>query len=155
MKNQQVMYQDLKCIWMASNVVEYKLCDKNFDCETCSFDKVIRNYSFDNDSSEKPLSNVVEIILNKLKEISFDEKLIYLRNGLIIKRIFPNTFYLGINPLFHSFLDCVSSLKECEAGKYILKEQAVVQFNSDWGNITITAPMNFLMYDRVNFPTLT
>ncbi len=149
MKNLNAIYHDLKCIWMASDVVEYKLCDKNFECENCSFDKVIRNNSFDNDSLGKPLFTVTEIILKNLKEICFDEKIAYLRNGLIIKKIFGNTFYLGINPLFHSFLDCVSSLKECDAGKYVLKEQPVIQFFGDWGDIAITSPMQFLMYDRM------
>ncbi len=149
MKNEFAMYQDLKCIWMASSVVEYKLCDKNFDCENCSFDKVIRNYSFSNNFPEKPLYNAAEIVLTKLKEINYDNKLIYLHNSIIIKRIFANTFYLGISPILNSFLDRVSSLKECDTGKYILKDQPIIQFISDWGDITITAPMNFLMYDRM------
>jgi glycine cleavage system H lipoate-binding protein len=27
-----------KCIWMEAGVVSYKLCDNNFDCQTCSYD---------------------------------------------------------------------------------------------------------------------
>jgi glycine cleavage system H lipoate-binding protein len=32
----------LKCIWMSAGIVNYKLCDHNFECETCEFDKVMQ-----------------------------------------------------------------------------------------------------------------
>ena len=28
-----------KCIWMEAGVVSYKLCDNNFDCQTCTYDQ--------------------------------------------------------------------------------------------------------------------
>lgn len=40
-------YQDQKnrppnCIWMDAGVIAYYLCDRNFDCDRCPFDKVVR-----------------------------------------------------------------------------------------------------------------
>ena len=34
---------ELRCVWMDAGVVEYKLCDRRFQCETCPFDEVIRS----------------------------------------------------------------------------------------------------------------
>lgn len=31
-----------KCIWMASGVVTYKLCDFEYNCEACPFDQALR-----------------------------------------------------------------------------------------------------------------
>lgn len=31
-----------KCIWMEAGVVSYKLCDNNFDCQTCSYDHAMQ-----------------------------------------------------------------------------------------------------------------
>jgi len=31
-----------KCVWMASGVVTYKLCDFQYNCEACPFDQAIR-----------------------------------------------------------------------------------------------------------------
>jgi hypothetical protein len=31
-----------KCVWMASGVVTYKLCDFEYNCELCPFDQVLR-----------------------------------------------------------------------------------------------------------------
>jgi glycine cleavage system H lipoate-binding protein len=32
----------LKCVWMVSGTISYKLCDREFDCESCPFDQAIR-----------------------------------------------------------------------------------------------------------------
>lgn len=32
----------LKCVWMLAGVVDYKLCDHNYECEQCAFDRAIR-----------------------------------------------------------------------------------------------------------------
>jgi glycine cleavage system H lipoate-binding protein len=34
--------QPMKCIWMTAGVVQYKLCDYQYDCENCGFDRAIR-----------------------------------------------------------------------------------------------------------------
>lgn len=33
----------VKCWWMLGGVVAYKLCDRNYECEGCSFDQAIAN----------------------------------------------------------------------------------------------------------------
>ncbi|MBN2364616.1 MAG: hypothetical protein EH225_00565 [Calditrichaeota bacterium] len=32
----------LKCIWMTAGVVNYKLCDQNFECDKCEFNRVMQ-----------------------------------------------------------------------------------------------------------------
>ncbi|MBI3950490.1 MAG: hypothetical protein HY314_08560 [Acidobacteria bacterium] len=32
----------LKCVWMLAGVVDYKLCDREYDCERCPFDTALR-----------------------------------------------------------------------------------------------------------------
>jgi hypothetical protein len=31
-----------KCVWMASGVVTYKLCEFEYNCEACPFDQALR-----------------------------------------------------------------------------------------------------------------
>jgi glycine cleavage system H lipoate-binding protein len=33
---------EIYCVWMDAGLVDYKLCDRNYDCEQCPFDNVIR-----------------------------------------------------------------------------------------------------------------
>jgi hypothetical protein len=32
----------LKCVWMLAGVVDYKLCDRQYDCEHCPLDSALR-----------------------------------------------------------------------------------------------------------------
>lgn len=151
--NQRNTYETLKCIWMASQVVEYKLCDKKFDCENCPFDEVFRNFS---DEKVAPLNegtNVAKIISNKLRSIEYDTKLIYLKNNLIAKKIFHNTFYLGINPILISFLDTVNTVMAYEQGKTILHGEDIIRIFGAWGTVSLSAPMDLSVYDKVCDPT--
>ncbi|MDY0082451.1 MAG: hypothetical protein RBR74_04655, partial [Ignavibacteriaceae bacterium] len=65
-------YEMLKCIWMTSGVIDYKLCDNNFDCENCPFDKVIRNLSDEKDTKLGGIVNAFNSILNKLQNTKFE-----------------------------------------------------------------------------------
>ncbi len=145
-------YETLKCIWMASQVIEYKLCDNQFDCENCPFDKVMRNLLDEKETQTTDISNIVNTISNKLRSIKFDNKIIYLKNNLIAKEICNDTFYLGINPILISFLDSVSSISISECRKNILTDQQVIQILGDWGTISLSAPINFMIYDLLDFP---
>jgi len=33
---------DLECVWMWAGIVTYKLCDCNYECEHCSFDRAMK-----------------------------------------------------------------------------------------------------------------
>ncbi len=35
----------LKCVWMLAGVVDYKLCDRDYECERCPFDRALREWT--------------------------------------------------------------------------------------------------------------
>lgn len=146
-------YEMLKCIWMTSGVIDYKLCDNNFDCENCPFDKVIRNLSYEKETQLSVIVNDANTIFNKLQSIKYDNNIIYLKNNLIAKEICANTFYLGINPILVSFLDNVNSMMIDECRKNISVGQQIIKINGDWGSFSISSPINFLIYNIVGDPT--
>ncbi len=43
-----------KCVWMKTGLVSYKLCDKNYHCDACPFDRAMRNGGSDA-ASESPM----------------------------------------------------------------------------------------------------
>ena len=147
-------FQDLKCIWMSSSIVEYKLCDKEFDCENCQFDKVIRNLAVDSKQqtslNENPVS-ILDSLMKKVKNQVCEPKNIYLRSQLMVKHLFADTYYLGINPLILTFLDNINCVKDAGRQGYILKNQALFRVEGEWGYITFTSPMNFTLLDKLNF----
>ncbi len=152
-KFKNTYYESMKCIWMASQVVEYKLCDNNFDCENCPFDKVMRNYLDVKKTKPNEITNIANTISSSLNSIKYDNQIIYLKNNLIAKQICPNTFYFGINPIFISFLDTISSMTISECNKSLVTGQDIIQISGVWGSVSLSAPMNFLIYDLVGDPT--
>ncbi|PIQ09253.1 MAG: hypothetical protein COW71_07365 [Ignavibacteriales bacterium CG18_big_fil_WC_8_21_14_2_50_31_20] len=146
-------YEMLKCIWMTSGVIDYKLCDNNFDCENCHFDKVIRNLSNEKETQFNGIVNDANTIFNKLQNIKYDNNIIYLKNNLIAKEICTNTFYLGINPILVSFLDNVNSMMIDECKKSISVGQQIIQINGYWGSVSISSPINFLIYNKIDDST--
>jgi hypothetical protein len=146
-------YEMLQCIWMTSGVIDYKLCDNNFDCENCQFDKVIRNLSNKKETKFNGIVNDADTISNKLQSIKYDNNIIYLKNNLIAKEICTNTFYLGINPILVSFLYNVNSMIIDECRKNISVGQQIIQIKGDWGSVNISSPINILIYNKVGDPT--
>jgi glycine cleavage system H protein len=42
-KHQVIPEHENKCAWMGTGLISYKLCTHNYHCETCMFDRVMRN----------------------------------------------------------------------------------------------------------------
>jgi len=147
-------YQDLQCIWMSSQVVDYKLCDKSFDCENCQFDKVIRNLSVEtkqkNYYGDTTGVSILDSVMQKVKSQAYEPKYVYLKNQLVVKHLFANTYYLGIDPSILSFFDNINLVKDGGHQGYILKNQALFRVEGEWGYMTFTSPMNFTLLDKLN-----
>ena len=142
-------YEKLKCIWMASNVIEYKLCDNNFDCENCLFDKAMKNLI--NLAPEKHSSkNVISTISQKLHELKYDKNTIYINNSLIVKELCRDTFYLGINPILECFLDYEYSVDINESRKDFHKGEKFISISGDWGEFSISSPIDLMVYDKMD-----
>jgi hypothetical protein len=145
---------EFNCIWMASNTIDYQMCENEFDCENCTFDKILRNLVF-KDSSKNQSGMVLnetdflDKIISKLEDSKLDSKLIYLKNDLVIKHLFANIYYLGINPVTLSLLDSIKSIKDYMKKVYFNVDQTIVILEGDWGQITIKAPMSFLLLDKL------
>lgn len=145
-------FQMLKCIWMSSGVVDYKLCDNNFDCENCLYDNGIRKIQGTANNAAESVTGIISEILNKMAGITFDSKIIYLKNHLIARQILPDNYYLGIDPVLISFIDHPDVTMELGTQSNISSEQVIMNFSGEWGKFTLTSPINYFNYDYVNNP---
>ncbi len=148
-------FQELKCIWMTSGLVDYKLCDMSFECEDCQFDKVMRNAPSARRNSQLHIEkekekNAIDSAIEHLTKDNFEDGIIYLKNSIMLKHLFDNTYYLGINSVALSFMDNINSIQNFEQGNYILKDKAIFRFTGDWGSVTIPSPMNFFLLDMLS-----
>lgn|SRR5690606_516876 len=151
-------YAGRECIWITSELVSYKLCDKNYDCEHCEFDKVIRNLSaklteedIKNDSQS---GNLIERIIKRIEKENFSSNIIYLQNQLVIKNLFGDVYYIGINPVVHYLLDDFSYLRDFNS-RDIKREQIIFTIEGNWGIKQFISPINFSIIEKINFSHFT
>jgi hypothetical protein len=147
---------EFDCIWMTSNIIDYQACKKNFDCENCTLDKILKNLgSVENLKSRGNIilngTDFLDKIIGKLEATNLDPKLIYLKNDLVLKHLFANIYYLGINPVILNLLDNIGSVKDYMKKVYFNTGQTIVVLNGSWGELPVKAPMSFLLLDKLNW----
>jgi len=145
-------FRDMKCIWMDSGLVNYKLCDKDFNCDACEFDRVFRNIAAKTEAKNIPQHNnadIVDKLVKRIENVNYDNKLIYLRNQLVMKNLFGNAYYIGINPMLLYLLDDYRDVHEFHSNE-IKKNQIVLTFEGGWGFKQFVSPINFLIIEKVN-----
>jgi hypothetical protein len=143
---------DLKCIWMTSKLVSYKLCDREFDCENCEFDKVFRNLSTRGNETmlEDNLKNdLLDNMIKRIEDEHFDNNSIYLKNQLVVKKLFGNAYYLGINPIILLLLESVDCIKELPAND-VKKGKAIFSLEGEWGQKEFISPFNFMIIGKIS-----
>jgi hypothetical protein len=136
-------YKNMMCVWMSSGVVEYKLCDRKFDCENCQFDKVIRNKISTEQKNDYYSFDIIDEVINKINNEAYDSRYTYLNNFMMLKYLFVSKYYIGFSPLTSFLLDNVEISSLCSRGRNILKGNPMLKLNWEWGSIEIEAPFDF------------
>ena len=153
--NSNSFSKDQKCIWMESNLVAYKLCEHNYDCENCQFDSVMRNIAVENSNSDETIvkENLIENVISKIEDEKYSDRNIYLENQLILKHLFDNAYYLGINPILINLLDNVKSITLMRSSNYYEREDVIIKIKGDWGEKEFKTPIKFMLMDQINLST--
>lgn len=114
---------DDKCIWMAAGVVRYKLCDREFECDDCPFDRELRRTTSSNDSpSHSPIGEMIAsersnddpeslALFDHLKSIPIRSDYLYSSNHIWARHDDASGMTLGLDafavrilPRRHSFI---------------------------------------------------
>jgi hypothetical protein len=143
-----------QCIWMDAEVIRYKLCNLNYDCENCLFDKVMRNDNFESirfhyEHSTVRERDLIDHKISAVKEARIPKGNIYLKNNLIVKKLLGKTYYLGLTPLAYTLLENVAGFNYCRDNMVVKSGDPVVQFIGDWGSIKIFSPLKFYCLGRL------
>ncbi|MDD8017828.1 MAG: hypothetical protein PHP42_05610 [Bacteroidota bacterium] len=103
------------CVWMDAGLVNYKLCDKNFECESCEFDKIMRtqHHPFseravmqseptvtrfvDQEMTDKVEDVIVTQLIRPLQNISLPDDRMYFRNHTWLQRMDDGSYKIGVD----------------------------------------------------------
>lgn len=139
-------FDDIKCIWMKNGAIDYKICDKNFECEKCDFDKHML-------SELKIKGNVQEEIDNMFgvgqHTVSFTHPYYHFCGGLMVRNFLANNYYLGLEPFIVKFIDRHSLIKYCNSNKNIKKGEPILNIGNGWGEVNVLSPFGFNFIEKL------
>lgn len=152
MNYQNNSYNNLKCIWMAGNLVDYKLCDKNFECDNCQFDKAMRNTSFRQNQDDRigvsKIENTIQQLIDNIGKEELKRDYFYLNSHLLLKNLFSNTYYIGFTPLANYILDNSFNIEYCNENDKVKTGQVLFRVKGEWGSVEISSPLDFTLLGK-------
>ena len=137
-------YDEVKCIWADSGIIGYKLCDKNFDCENCELDKVLRKtasvYTEAEESGKKP-NNIIAEVTSEINSLKFDKHYVSLKNYLCLKNLFGDKYFIGISPLLYSLFYKSEGSFNCVKEYTVNAGEKIAEISGNWGSNDIASPI--------------
>lgn len=167
-KNRVVPESELLCIWMDAGLISYKLCDRNYDCENCPFDIVMRQHSGSTKSpsaapqkegtqrmTTRCISNYdyLPAILNSffapLLARPIPDDRMYSQGHLWILQEKPNIFTIGIDHIVSHFLKSMQEIVFPQLHTALSTASPCIWIACQEGTITINSPLQGEI-DRIN-----
>jgi glycine cleavage system H lipoate-binding protein len=131
---------------MESGFVDYKICDRDFDCENCPFDQAIHDQS---KTSRYVRSDKIDDV--KDPNLKFDMRLeipadvLLSKNHVWIKKIDKEIFYLGVDHLTQCVIKRISTFQFPFVGSQVTKGNPIMWVIGKWGVVSIPSPIHCII----------
>lgn len=140
---------DSKCIWMSAGIVNYKLCDRNFDCEGCEFNRVMQGAipHFAQQSDQQDKSNGIEhtvlfqCLVAILEGCNIQLDRYYHHTHFWLKCLDRNTVSVGLDPLSYKIAYPVKRIILPEVGEFFHKGQLIGWLVRNENTIPLHSPL--------------
>ncbi|MHC1739038.1 MAG: hypothetical protein AB9882_13615 [Ignavibacteriaceae bacterium] len=160
--NKEKSFDTQKCIWMSNGLLDYKLCDRNFDCENCKLDIAMRNAA-PSDLQEKTENGVrsmepefyIQHLLHRLSDVNYSQNFLSLKNQILARNVFDSSYYFGLSPLVNLLIDKDSQIDLINNNQNIYAGDELLCISGNWGRIFIDSPITFRMLGKINDSKIT
>ncbi|MCK5331433.1 MAG: hypothetical protein KAK01_08495 [Candidatus Marinimicrobia bacterium] len=102
--------KNVKCIWMEAGVVDYQLCQLNYNCDACDFHSRITQPDYKSKNDYPQRAKTVAININSPKADSFRAGIQYYPNHIWIKHIGRQLVIMGLDDMFFTLWDDISQI---------------------------------------------
>ncbi len=150
---------ELNCIWVDAGLVSYKLCDRNFECDECPFDQVMRQKSIPASATRtgKPtpditgpksrvkqdsMLDVIRGIFGGPLSIKPPSDRMYTQGHVWLKKTATNTYQIGIDHFVAGLLEGVGSIVLPQTGTSIFKDNPCAWMTCEEGTIALQSPVD-------------
>ena len=134
---------DMKCVWMTSGIISYKLCSLDFMCEDCAFDRVMHNVTVAEMppiATDRPLTP--DASSAGLSSTRLDGSLFYHKNHCWIKVVNPYEVVIGINGILAKLMCGIKTVVLPKIGDPVIKNQVFAHIMLDKHIVPLIMPVN-------------
>lgn len=166
-KSDHSIYQDkeLKCIWMEAGFVTYKLCDRDYRCEECPFDAVMRQHAATKEGEKKSATvsesravqgkrqgiadagarsfeQALEVAFAPFRDVELPGDRLYHRNHIWIQKDETQCCRVGIDHVGASFLRTIASVVVPHIPVWIERDAPCAWVVHREGAVTLHSPVS-------------
>jgi len=138
-------FDDIKCLWMKCGAIDYKICDKNFECENCDFDKHMLSELNIKGNIQEEIENMFGLGQHT---VSFTHPYYHFCSGLMVRNFLANNYYLGLEPFIVKFIDRHSLLKYSSSNNSVKKGEPILNISNSWGEVNVLSPFSFNFVEK-------
>jgi hypothetical protein len=150
-KEKYTSFDDIKCLWMKCGAIDYKICDKNFECEVCDFDKQMLSKMKSKGSIQEEIENLFE---RGQHSVSFTHPFYHFNSGVMVRNFLANNYYLGLEPFIVKFIDKHSQLKYSSKNISVKKHELLLNISNGWGEINVLSPFSFNFIEKLDIKNI-
>jgi len=129
----------MKCVWMTSGIISYKLCSLNFFCEDCAFDRVMHNETV---SDELALPLTSDLSSAGLSSSRLDGSLFYHKSHCWIKVVNPDEVVIGINGILAKLIYGIKTVVLPKIGDMVTRDQIFAHVLQKKQIVPLIMPVN-------------
>lgn len=153
-----VSSSDAKCVWMSAGVVSFKLCDLEFECEHCAYDRIIRSKissAFVNGNNGKPknektvnYTDHAKILIEKLVDSEINPTYYYSNNHLCFCRDEDDVVLIGIDNLLAKILTYITCIVLMPVGELVKQKKSFCWFIQKNRTLTLYSPFKGTVFQN-------
>jgi len=160
--NSIIPEDELRCVWMDAGVAEYKLCDKEFLCETCTYnlnvtqqhkEKTGQQAQFEALPPMNSRAMTAEVLFNTilkkrldhLRTIPIPQDRTYSRGQFWIQQNATGVYRIGINHILANFFQPILSIVISKAPVNIHRHDPFCWIILPGGTITLRSPIDAII----------
>jgi glycine cleavage system H protein len=134
--------EERKCVWMTTGFISYKLCDRNFYCETCPFDQAIKNENSKEGDYQELEDDWTEGLLKTDPSTRISGSIFYHPDHCWVKVDHPEKVKIGIDDLITRLITNVKVIVLPRVGSFIGQGECCAHVIQEDYILPVIAPLS-------------
>jgi len=136
-KDKTLPAEELRCIWMTAGILTYRLCDRDFDCDSCLLNAALRRHSEQSGASG---SGIVSQSTASPSFRELREGYLYARNHCWAINVTGSLIRLGFEPGLSQALLTPKALVLPSEGQRVQRRQTCLWIVIEGGTLPFESP---------------